>query len=64
MLLGDISDNQYRVRSILTILNNAEDAQDVKTTLEALIHEELLSEEQFEKIGDIEESFDLPALAL
>ena len=29
-----------------------------------MIHEELLSEEQFEKIGKLEESFDLHAVAL
>ena len=65
MLVDDINKNRYRVKSILTTLNNAqEDKQDIKNALERLAREELLSEEQFQKIGKLEESFDLPAVAL
>ena len=65
MLIDDISTNRYRVKSILTALNNAkEDKQDIKNALGRLAREELLSEEQFQKIGMLEKSFDLPAIAL
>ena len=65
MLIDDISTNRYRVKSILTALNNAQDdKQDIKNVLGRLAREELLSEEQFQKIGMLENSFDLPAIAL
>ena len=65
MLIDDINTNRYRVKSILTALNNAQDdKQDVQNVLGRLAREELLSEEQFQKIGMLEESFDLPAIAL
>ena len=44
MLVDDINKNRYRLKSILTTLNNVqEDKQDIKNTLERLSREELLS---------------------
>ena len=54
--------NRYRVKSILTRLNNSQD--DIKNVLKRLIREELLSQEQFEKLTNLEGKFDLPAVAL
>ena len=61
MLLDDINNNRYRVRSILTRLSNSQD--DIKTIAKVLAREELLSKEQFEKLAELED-LDLPAVAL
>ena len=61
MLVDDINNNRYRVRSILTRLSNSQD--DIKTIAKVLAREELLSKEQFEKLTELEE-LDLPAVAL
>ena len=62
ILLYDIDNNRYRVNSILRRLNNSQD--DIKNVLKTLIREELLSEEQFKKLNNLEEKFDLYAVAL
>ena len=62
MLVDDINNNRYSVKSILTRLSNSQD--DIKNILEMLVREEQLSEEQFEKLVKLEETFDLPAVAL
>ena len=62
MMVDDINNNRYRVKSILTRVSNSQD--DIKNISEMLVREELLSEEQFEKLGKLEETFDLPAVAL
>ena len=61
MLVDDINNNRYRVRSILTRLSNSQD--DIKTIANVLAREELLSKEQFEKLAELED-LDLPAIAL
>ena len=62
MLLYDIDNNRYRVNSILRRLNNSQD--DIKNVLKRLIREELISEEQFKKLNNLEGKFDLPAVVL
>ena len=61
MLVDDINNNQYRVKSILRLSNSQDD---IKNILEMLVREELLSEEQFEKLVKLEDTFDLPAVTL
>ena len=61
MLIDDINNNRYRVSSILTRLSNSQD--DIKNIAKALVHEELLTEEQFEKLAKLED-LDLPTVAL
>ena len=61
MLIGDINNNRYRVTSILTRLSISQD--DIKNIAKMLVREELLSEEQFEKLAKLED-LDLPAVAL
>ena len=55
MLVDDINNNRYRV-------SNSQD--DIKNILEMLVREELLTEEQLEKLAKLEETVDLPAVAL
>ena len=63
MLLNDIKRNRHRVYSILIRLQNVLDDKDrIKDVLRQLAREDLLSEEQFEQIMEIEE-FSLPAVA-
>ena len=50
ILLNNINENRYRVTSILTRLEEAEDEEDIANTLEALRREELISLEQYEKL--------------
>ena len=61
MLVDDINKNRYRVKSILTTLNNAQE-DDIKNALERLARQELLSKEQYEKLAKLEE-MDLPSIA-
>ena len=61
MLIDDIHNNRYRVTSILTRLSNSQD--DIKTITKVLAREELLSEEQFQKLAKLED-WDLPTVAL
>ena len=58
MLLGDISQNQKRVHSILTRLS---ETSNVPSVLKQLIKERLISEEQFEKLVE-HEDLDLPII--
>ena len=63
MLLNDIKNNRYRVNSILQQLNDADGDKDrIKDALEQLAREDLLSDEQFEKILELED-ITLPAVA-
>ena len=50
MLLDDIDQNRFRVESILRRLDEAEDEEDIFNTLEQVRREELISQEQFEKL--------------
>ena len=62
MLLRDIDQNRFRVESILTRLNEAEDEEDISNTLEQLKREELISPEQFEKMTENDAAFELPTI--
>ena len=62
MLLYDIDTNRYRINSILRRLNNSQG--DTKNVLKRLIREELLSEEQFKKLANLEGKIDLSTVAL
>ena len=59
MLLNDIDENLYRIESILT---QAEDGNNISNTLVQLIREELVSQEQFEKLKENDAAFDLPTI--
>ena len=59
MLLNDIKNNRYRVKSILTRLGDTHNKRDVEHALRQLASEDLLSDEQYEKLMEIEE-MDLP----
>ena len=61
MLVDDINKNRYRVKSILTTLNNVQE-DDIKNALGRLAREELLSEEQYDKLIKLEK-MDLPTIA-
>ncbi len=61
MLVDDINKNRYRVKSILTNLNNVQE-DDIKNALGRLAREELLSEEQYDKLINLEK-MDLPTIA-
>ena len=64
MLVKDIASNRYRVKSIFTrIADDMGDKDDALPILQALVREELLSKEQFEKLAKLEE-IELPALAV
>ena len=58
MLLNDIDENRFRVTSILTRLEEAEDEEDIVNTLEALRREDLISLEQYEKLMVDDAAFD------
>ena len=61
MLLNDIDKNRYRVKSILTRLDNAKDEEeDIDNTLKRLAQEELISTEQYEKLKDM--TFEIPSI--
>ena len=63
MVLSDIKNNRYRVYSILTRLNDADDDKDrIKDALQQLAREDLLSDEQFEQLMELED-LSLPAVA-
>ena len=63
MLVNDVNRNRYRVQSIFTRLDDASDKDDALTILKELVKEELLSEEQYEKVAKLEDLADLPAIA-
>ena len=65
MLVNDINKNRYRVKSIFTrLIDDASgDKDDALPILKALVREKLLSEEQYEKLAELED-LDLPAVAL
>ena len=61
MLIDDIDQNGYRVKSVFKMLDGAEDnEQDI---LKRLTREELLPEEQFMKLSTLEDFTDLEAVA-
>ena len=61
MLIDDIDQNRYRVKSVFKWLDGAEDnEQDI---LKRLTQEELLSEEQFKRLSALENLTDLEAVA-
>ena len=63
MLVNDVNKNRYRVKSIFTRLeDDMGDKDDALPILQALVREELLSEEQYEKLTKME-NMDLPAIA-
>ena len=55
MLLDDITKNRYRVEQIIQRLMDAEDKDEMLTTLQLLICEGLLSDEQFKQLGELED---------
>ena len=60
MLLRDINDNRYRVKTILTRLK---DSQNFMATLNKLFHEELLSQVQYNKMKELGNNNNLQAIA-
>ena len=62
ILVNDIAENRYRIQSIFNRLLDVEDKRDMLDILKILHQEKLLSDEQFEKISEIED-VDLPAIA-
>ena len=62
MLLNNISENRYRIESILTRLDQAEDEEDISNILVQLIREELISQEQLEKLKENNVAFELPTV--
>ena len=62
MLLNDIDENSFRVESILTRLDEADDEEDIANTLEQLKREELISQEQYQKLVEDDAAFELPAI--
>ena len=63
MLTGDIKSNRYRVHSIFTRLDDAQDQGDLLFIVKQLAAEELLSTEQFEQLSEFEQ-MNLPTIAL
>ena len=63
MLVDDITSNRYRLQSIFTRLDDAQDKDDTLHILKELVKEELLSEEQYEELAELE-GLDLPAVVL
>ena len=63
MLTGDINSNRYRVHSIFTRLDHAQDKEDLSFILIQLDAEEFLSPEQFQQLSELEQ-MDLPTIAL
>ena len=61
MLLNDIYSNRYRLQTILTRLDDAQNARDISNILEQLVREEMLSHEQYEKLVELEE-LELPSV--
>ena len=61
ILLNDIDENRYRVKSILTRLGNARDEGDVANIAKQLVQEELLSLEQYKRLVE-EEDIELPTI--
>ena len=60
VLLKDINQNRYRVKSVLTRLN---DSRDISETLKRLLQEEFLSLEQYDKLKDLGKFDDLQVVA-
>ena len=61
-LMNDISNNKYRVKSILTRLNEVMEKETFDVILRSLLREELLSWKQFSQLEEIGVS-DLAAIA-
>ena len=64
ILLNNINENRYRVTSILTRLEEAEDEEGIANTLEALRREELISLKQYEKLMIDDAAFDPQAIVM
>ena len=64
MLLNNINENRFRVTSILTRLEEAEDVEDIANTLKALRREELISLKQYEKLMIDDAAFDLQTIVM
>ena len=64
MLVNDVNKNRYRVKSIFTRLvdDASGDKDDALPILKALVSEELLSKEQYEKLAKLED-LDLPVIS-
>ena len=62
MLLNNIDQTQYRVRTILTRLDDAETEEDIVYTLSQLAREELLSPEQYQKLSKDDATLELPTI--
>ena len=63
MLLDEIAQNRYRLQSILTLLNDAQDARDISNILEQLVREEMISHEKYQNLINLEE-LDLPSIVI
>ena len=63
-MLNDIDKNRFRVTSILTRLEEAEDEEDIVNTLEGLRREELISLKQYEKLMIYDAAFDPQAIVM
>ena len=61
-LLKDIGTNRHRVHSVLTRLKEVKEEHDVQHVLQQLAREELLSEDEFQRILELEE-ITLPIVA-
>ena len=62
MLLNDIDKNRFRVESILTRLDMAEDEKDISNTLEQLLRQELISPEEYKKLTENDAAYELPTV--
>ena len=62
ILVNDIANNRYRIQSIFNHLVNVQDKQYTLNILKLLCQDKLLSDEQFEKICEMED-VDLPVIA-
>ena len=54
-LVNNLNKNKYRIVTIFTRLENAKDKEDEKNILKQLTSEELLSEEQYDQLSELDE---------
>ena len=63
MLVSDIDKNRYRVESVVTRLNHAHEEEDKCNVLQQLVREDILSEDQFLRLRELEKDLlDLPTI--
>ena len=55
MLVDDIAHNRYRVQSIIKRMADAQGEKEIMFTLKQLVREELLSEEQYFRLAQIDD---------